>query len=83
MDEGRVMEGSLEYRVIVHEENGGFWAEVAEIPGCFASGDTMDELRDALEEAMSMCLTVGTSKIDVKIHEMAEVENEYRVCVDA
>lgn len=77
------MEGSLEYRVIVHNEDGGFWAEVAEIPGCFASGDSMEELREALEEAISMCLTVGSSKIDVKINAMAEVENEYRVCVDA
>jgi len=34
-----------EYTVLVHEaKEGGFWAEVEELPGCFASGDTRDEL---------------------------------------
>ena len=44
------------YTVIVHEaepDERGFWAEVEELPGCFASGDTLDELetdiRDAIE----------------------------------
>jgi predicted RNase H-like HicB family nuclease len=35
------------------EDGGGYWAEVEEIPGCFASGNTLDELdhdvRDAIE----------------------------------
>jgi predicted RNase H-like HicB family nuclease len=38
------------YTVIVHGEEdaqaGGYWAEVVELPGCFASGDTLDELID-------------------------------------
>ncbi|MPZ16419.1 MAG: type II toxin-antitoxin system HicB family antitoxin [Luteitalea sp.] len=40
---------------MVHEdhESGGYWAEVVDLPGCFASGDTLDELerdvRDAIE----------------------------------
>ena len=44
------------YTVLVHEaepDEAGFWAEVVELPGCFASGDTLDELegdvRDAIE----------------------------------
>ena len=44
------------YRVIVHEaepDEGGYWAEVENLPGCFASGETLDELdrdvRDAIE----------------------------------
>lgn len=44
------------YTVLVHaaeSDEGGFWAEVVELPGCFASGDTLDELesdvRDAIE----------------------------------
>ena len=36
------------YIALLHEEpeedGGGYWAEVEELPGCFASGDTLDEL---------------------------------------
>ena len=36
-----------------NEDGGGYLAEVEELPGCFASGDTLDELdhdvRDAIE----------------------------------
>lgn len=37
----------------VHEEGGAMWAEVAELPGCFASGETLDELRASVVEAVS------------------------------
>ena len=45
----------IEYVVRVHEEDdGSFWAEVLDLPGCFASGDSLDELREALQEAISL-----------------------------
>ena len=44
----------MELKVRVHEEDGSYWAEVVELPGCFASGDTLDELRLALDEAVRM-----------------------------
>ncbi len=55
------------YTVIVHEEaredGGGFWAEVEELPGCFASGDTLDELekdvREAIESHIAALREVG------------------------
>jgi predicted RNase H-like HicB family nuclease len=43
-----------EFTVKVHEESGSLWAEVVELPGCFASGDNLDELQEALEEAISL-----------------------------
>jgi predicted RNase H-like HicB family nuclease len=46
----------LELTVTVHEENGKFWAEVVELPGCLATGETLDELREALEESVSLYL---------------------------
>lgn len=46
-----------EYIVKVHREEAGMlWAEVLELPGCFASGANLDELREALEEAISLYL---------------------------
>ena len=49
---------TVDYIVRVNQEkDGSLWAEVLELPGCFASGDTLDELRDALEEAISLYVT--------------------------
>jgi predicted RNase H-like HicB family nuclease len=36
------------------EDDGSLWAEVEELPGCFASGDGLDELVEALAEAVFM-----------------------------
>jgi predicted RNase H-like HicB family nuclease len=44
----------MKLTVRVHEEEGSYWAEVVELPGCFASGDTLDELRAALDESVRL-----------------------------
>jgi hypothetical protein len=47
----RVMAGEV-YTVRVHHAPGEeLWAEVLELPGCFAAGADMEELRQALTEA--------------------------------
>jgi predicted RNase H-like HicB family nuclease len=47
----------VEYTANVHEEDDGtYWAEVSELPGCFASGHNLEELKEALVEAIQMCL---------------------------
>jgi predicted RNase H-like HicB family nuclease len=38
-------------QVIVREEEGSFWAEVPARPGLFATGDTREELDEALRES--------------------------------
>ena len=52
------MDGANETRftVTVHHEDGQLWAEVAELTGCFATGDTMSELGESLSEALAMCI---------------------------
>lgn len=40
--------------VEIHEEDGSFWATVQEMPGVFASGESMVELEEALAEAIGM-----------------------------
>jgi len=50
-----------EYRVLVHEEDGAYWAEVEDLPGCFASGHDLDELREAVVEAITLYLAEGPS----------------------
>jgi predicted RNase H-like HicB family nuclease len=40
-----------EIQALVHEEDGSFWAEVPSCPGLLASGEALDELAEALQEA--------------------------------
>jgi predicted RNase H-like HicB family nuclease len=49
------MSRTMDFHATVHSEGGSYWAEVAELPGCFASGDTEAELQEALVEAIRMC----------------------------
>ena len=40
------------FTVLVHvAEEGGYWAEVPELPGCASQGETLDELRTNVLEA--------------------------------
>jgi predicted RNase H-like HicB family nuclease len=49
----------VDLTVVVHQEHPGYWSEVTELPGCFASGRTLEELREALQEAVEMCAPGG------------------------
>lgn len=45
------------FTVLVYEaEEGGYWAEVADLPGCLSQGETLDELRNNVVEAIGACL---------------------------
>ncbi len=46
-----------ELHVEIHYEGGGYWAHVRELPGCFATGDTLGELTEALESNVALYLT--------------------------
>lgn len=47
------------FTVLVHEaEEGGYWAEVPELPGCLSQGETLDELRRNVIEAIEACLAI-------------------------
>lgn len=54
------------FNVLIHEEDGSYWSEVKELPGCFASGFSMDELREATFEAIQMWLPDGIELGDPK-----------------
>ncbi len=50
-------------KAVVHEaEEGGFWAEVPALPGCATQGETLDELRANLLEAIEGCLSVDIAE---------------------
>ncbi len=51
------------YTVVVHSEaEGGFWAEVPALPGCYSQGETMAELTANVREAIGAVLAVLKSQ---------------------
>jgi len=46
----------MELTARIHIEDGSYWADVPELLGCFASGDTLDELFESLQEGISLYL---------------------------
>jgi predicted RNase H-like HicB family nuclease len=71
--------------VRIHDEGeDGLWAEVEELPGCFASGFDPDELKEALLEAISMYLSTPQREAHAKFTDGRELESvrEERVLVD-
>jgi predicted RNase H-like HicB family nuclease len=54
------------WTIIVHEEEpekGGYWAEVEELPGCFSSAATLDELESDAREAIGQHVRKYTAVI--------------------
>ena len=68
----------MRLKVFIHHDGAEYWSEIAELPGCFASGRTLSELREALGEAVGLYLwdepakvdprelTVGSGEVDVR-----------------
>jgi predicted RNase H-like HicB family nuclease len=54
----------MELTANIHREDGSYWADVPKLPGCFASGDTLDELFDSLREGVQLYLDEGGSDGD-------------------
>jgi len=46
----------MELTARIHIEDGSYWADVPELPGCFASGETLDELFTSLQEGVALYL---------------------------
>lgn len=65
-------EAGTVYTVRIHyepDQEYSLWAEVEELPGCFASGRNMDELRDALSEAVSLYLSEPGNEVHVRLED--------------
>ncbi|BBO16525.1 HicB family protein [Candidatus Brocadia pituitae] len=57
----------MKLKVVVHTaEEGGYWAEVPAIPGCFTQGDTWEELLQNIYEAIEACLSVEVESVQIK-----------------
>jgi predicted RNase H-like HicB family nuclease len=51
-------------RAVIHSaEEGGFWAEIPALPGCFTQGDSLHELEANIHEAIEGWLLIGQPEI--------------------
>ncbi|MCL2542741.1 MAG: hypothetical protein FWE71_09845 [Nocardioidaceae bacterium] len=63
----------IDYRVLVHrDEDGSLWAEVEQLPGLFVTGETTEELTEALAEAIELYLSTPESSVAVRVDRMRE-----------
>jgi predicted RNase H-like HicB family nuclease len=47
------------YAVVIHEDpEGGFWGEVPALLGCYSQGETVEELKHNIREAIARVLEV-------------------------
>jgi len=54
----------MKIQAVVHPaEEGGFWAEVPALPGCFTQADTFEELEIRLAEAIEGWLLVDAERV--------------------
>ena len=50
--------GMNNFKIVIHTaEEGGYWAEVAGLPGCVSVGDTLEEVKANILDAFGGCLT--------------------------
>lgn len=53
---------SMEITANIHLEDGAYWADVPALPGCFASGESLDELMESLKEGICLYLDEADSE---------------------
>jgi predicted RNase H-like HicB family nuclease len=46
----------MRLKVYVHQDTAEYWAEIAQLPRCFAYGRTLSELSEALGEPVGLYL---------------------------
>lgn len=48
----------------IHQDGAEYWSEITELPGCFASGRTLSELSEAVQEAVGLYLWDGPAELE-------------------
>lgn len=53
----------MKIKAIIHPaEEGGYWAEVPALPGCFTEGETMDGVKSNLIEAVEGWIETSSAR---------------------
>lgn len=61
----------MNLKVVIHKEDSGYWAEVPALKGCFTQGDTIDEIKINIKEAIDGWFSVDLPSVYDEIIEVA------------
>lgn len=61
----------MRFDVILHKEDSGYWAEVPALKGCYTQGDTIEEIKTNIKEAITAWLSVDLSDTNEEIISVA------------
>ncbi len=54
----------MKFKVLIHPaEEGGFWAEVPALPGCYTQGETEEQVLERVKEAIACHLDVSEDQL--------------------
>jgi predicted RNase H-like HicB family nuclease len=55
----------MKLKVVIHKaEEGGYWAEVPALPGCFTQGETLQEIETNIREAVNLYIESANDSAD-------------------
>lgn len=64
----------MKVKVVAHKaEEGGYWGEVPSLPGCFTQGETLEELKQNVYEAVEGWLKTKEENINEVVDKDSEV----------
>lgn len=52
----------MKFDVVIHKEENGYWAEVPALKGCYTQGDSIDEIKENIKEAITAWFSIDTPK---------------------
>ncbi|HIQ89967.1 TPA: type II toxin-antitoxin system HicB family antitoxin [Candidatus Galligastranaerophilus faecipullorum] len=61
----------MNFNVVLHKEENGYWAEVPALKGCFTQGDSIEEVRENIKEAIKAWLSVDLRDVDGEVISVA------------
>jgi predicted RNase H-like HicB family nuclease len=59
---------------IYEAEEGGYWAKVPAIPGCVSQGETLEEVKSNILDALEGCLAARQDQAAQEAHVLEEME---------
>ena len=54
----------MQFDIVLHKEDDGYWAEVPALKGCYTQGETIDEIKENIKEAISAWFSVDLPQGD-------------------
>ena len=64
----------IRYPAVFHKEEGGYWAEFPDLPGCYTQGDTIESTYQSATEALGLYLDKEGESGDRRISKPSRID---------